>query len=415
MNQGDLREHRGARFREDFIWGTSTSAHQVEGGNVHNDWWDFERRFTPSGAACDFWNLFEEDLDRARALGTNAFRLSLEWSRVEPRPGERDDEAVHRYERILLACRERGLRPILTLSQFTLPRWCASRGGWLEADTLLAFERHVRFVAERYGELVDTFVTVNEPNVLAGAAYVSGVFPPGRRFRPDLADRCEDTLVQAHIRAHRVLHEVIERRHPSARLMVGPSPHAISWRPSLWDPLGAVRALGARFNWRFLDQVVRLAPDALDFVGINYFMGLESHLADALRFSGFLARPARPGTSDMGWPIHPKGFEECLVEAHRRYGRPILVTENGVADAQDAHRPRFIREHVAALEHAIVAGADVRGYCHWSLVDNFEWHEGYGPRFGLYAVDYATQERRLRPSGELYRELIAERSVKVLA
>jgi len=397
-------------FEPDFLWGTSTSAHQVEGGNVANDWSEFERRFTPSGAACDFWERFEGDLDRARALGTNAFRLSLEWSRVEPREGERDAAAAARYERILAACRERGLRPIVTLSQFTLPRWCAARGGWLAAETLSAFERHARWVGERYGALVDRFVTVNEPNVHAGAAYVSGVFAPGTRFRPDLAARCEAALGRAHVVAHRALHETIARREPGARLAVGPAPHVIAWRPSPWDPLGLVARLGARFNWRFVDRLADEAPGTLDFVGMNYFMALPAHVVGALRFSGLLPRPAAPGTSDMGWPIDAKGFEESLLEAQRRYGRPILVTENGIADASDALRPAFLREHIAALERARSRGARVTGYCHWSLIDNFEWHEGYGPRFGLYAVDYATQERTLRPSGEVYRRLIAERS-----
>lgn len=401
-------------YPEGFLWGTSTSAHQVEGQNVHNDWWDFERRFTPSGAACAFWEHFEADLDRARALGTNAFRMSLEWSRVEPAPGARDEEAAAHYERILLACRERGLRPILTLSQFTLPRWCAAAGGWLSDETLVAFERHARWVGERYGDLVDHFVTVNEPNVQGGAGYVSGVFAPGTRFRPDLADRCEDALVRAHVAAYRALHEAVARRHPAARIAVGPSPHVIAWRKSPWDPLGVFLRLGARFNWRFVDAVVASAPETLDFLGMNYFMGSPAHLMGALRIAGLAARPMKAGTSEMGWPIDAKGFEEALLDAHRRYGRPIVVTENGIADSTDALRPAFLRDHLAALDRAIRAGARVRGYCHWSLVDNFEWHEGYGPRFGLYAVDYATQERTLRPSGELYRRLIEERTTKEL-
>jgi beta-glucosidase len=385
-------------FPEGFLWGTATSAHQVEGGNVHNDWSSFGR--TRAGAACDFENRFEEDLDRARALGTNAFRLSLEWSRIEPRPGEIRDEALAYYERLLGACRERGLEPVVTLVQFTLPRWCAERGGWLAPATVDAFERHVRRVAERLGGLAGTFVTVNEPNVLAGAGYVSGVFPPGRRFRPDLAEDCEAALAEAHRRAYRVLHELL------GDVEVGASPHLIAWRRTLLDPLGLVRREGEAFNWRFLDAV----EEELDFVGVNYFMGLRADPLSALGFAGLVRRPVHDGTSDMGWPIDASGFEEVLALAHARYGKRILVTENGIADATDAKRPAYLAEHVAALERALGAGARVRGYFHWSLVDNFEWHEGFAPRFGLYAVDYATQERTLRPSGELYRRLIAERS-----
>jgi beta-glucosidase len=394
---------------EPFLWGTATSAYQVEGGNVHCDWFEHERRFTRAGAACDFENRFEEDLDRARALGTNAFRLSIEWSRVEPREGERDAGAVRYYERLLEACRERGLRPIVTLVQFTLPLWCSRRGGWLAPSTLEAFERHTAFLAERLSETADLFVTINEPNVLARAGYVAGVFPPGRRLRPDLAERCEAALAEAHVRASRVLHETIERREPRARVRVGVSPHVVAWQRSPWDPLRLVEREGARFNWGFLDALAARG-DRLDFVGMNYFMSMPAHLVGALRFAGALRRPVSEGTSDMGWPVSASGFEAALLEAHRRYGRPILVTENGVADARDAIRPVYLAEHVAALERAVARGARVTGYCHWSLVDNFEWHEGYGPRFGLYAVDYATQERTLRPSGELYRRIIRERT-----
>ncbi len=302
---------------------------------------------------------------------------------------------------------------MLTLVHFTLPGWC--EGGWLDPRTHEAFDRHVRWVAERFGRDVRWFVTVNEPNVLAGAGYVSGVFPPGRRLRPDLADRCLEALVRAHGRAYRLLHEVAG---PAVR--VGIAPHVIAWRPSRLDPLGLTARAGERFDWAALDACVsgRLAltwrtadvPEArgtLDFAGINYYMALPADAPSFLRFAGLLARPAREGTNDLGWPIDAAGFEEVLVEAHRRARVPVLVTENGVADARDRLRAAFLRDHVAALRRARARGAEVVGYLHWSLLDNFEWHEGHGPRFGLYAVDYATQARTPRPSCDVYRALIA--------
>lgn len=393
---------------DDFLWGTATSAHQVEGGNVHSDWWAFEQRFTPSGRACDFVRLFEEDLDRARALGTNAFRFSLEWARIEPHPGQRDPAAVAYYDRLLRACRARGLRPMVTLHHFTLPNWCAARGGWLSEETLPAFARHVRFVARRYGDLADLFVTVNEPNVQAGAGYLSGVFAPGRRLRPDLAERCLGGLGQAHAIAYRILHEEI-----GGNVAVGAAPHLVAWRRSRWDPFGLVRREGQRFNWSFIERPE--VRDALDFVGVNYYMGLRADPISALRFAGFLRHRRGPGRSDLGWPIDPRGFEEVLVEAHRRSGRPVIVTENGIADAGDLQRGAYLEAHVAALDRAIRAGADVRGYFHWSLIDNFEWHEGFAPRFGLHAVDYATQARTPRPSCDVYRRLIEARRAPVEA
>jgi beta-glucosidase len=405
----------------DFLWGTATSGHQIEGQSVHADWWTFERRFTPSGDACRFVDHFEADLDRAAAMGTNAFRFSVEWARVEPSPGVRDSVAIDYYARLVRACRARGLEPVLTLVHFTLPAWC--EGGWLDERTHAAFDRHVAWVAEALGGDVTWFVTMNEPNVLAGAGYLSGVFPPGRRFRPDLADRCLEALVRAHARAYRILHTDVPRHHAGRTPRVGIAPHVIAWRPSRLDPLGLVRAAGERFDWAVLDACSsdggRLAlalrtvdrPEAkgtLDFAGLNYYMALPADLPSFLRFGGLLRRPVGPGTNDLGWPIDASGFEEVLLEAHRRARVPILVTENGVADATDRLRPGFLRDHVAALRRARARGADVCGYLHWSLIDNFEWHEGYGPRFGLVAVDYATQARAPRASCEVYRQLIAQ-------
>jgi beta-glucosidase len=412
----------GGRLASDFLWGAAISGHQAEGDNFHNDWWEFEKRFTPSGKAADFANRFEEDLDRAKSLGLNTFRFSLEWSRIEPRPGERNAAGIAYYEQLVEACRIRGLRPLITLVHFTLPRWAraGSPGGWLNPATHEAFEKHVRWVGEHFGGVVDLFVTLNEPNVLAGAGYLAGVFPPGKRFRLKLADRCQAELVKAHVLAYRALHEVAAARHPHQTIQVGVSPQVIAWRRSPWDLFGVASRFGKTFNWGFLDALqsrdIRFnlykekRPDvqgALDFVGLNYFMGMPATLLGILKFGNILRKDASATASDNGWPIDAQGFETLLLEAHRRYSKPILVTENGVADAQDSLRPEYLRSHIASLQRAAAAGADIRGYYHWSLIDNMEWHEGFMPRFGLFAVDYTTQARTARPSAGLYREIIA--------
>ncbi len=408
-----------------FLWGTALSGHQAEGG-LDDDWTDFERRrgLEPAGDACDFWRRYPEDLDLARSLGTNALRLSLEWSRLEPSPGRRDRGAARAYERVLAACRDRGLAPVVTLSHFTLPRWAADAGGWLAPEVVRAFGAHAAWVARRFGPHLDLVVTLNEPNVRAGAGYLAGVFPPGRRGRPDLADRCLLGQVQAHVAAWRALKGALDDR-----VRVAIAPHLVAWSPGGWrDPLGLVARAAERFNWAVVDALAtgRLAlttrtievdgaRDALDVLGVNYFAGFRADLASFLRFAGVLPRPARPGTSDLGWPIDPAGFEAVLVEAARRGGRPIVVTENGVADATDRLRPAYLAEHLAALDRARARGADVRGYLHWSLLDNVEWHEGRAPRFGLFAVDYATQRRTPRPSAAVYARELSRRSVVPIA
>lgn len=411
------------RSPEAFLWGTATSAHQVEGGNIHNDWWNFERPSKKSGAASDFRNRFESDLDLAQELGTNSFRLSLEWSRIEPRYRRPCPEAIAYYHRLIDACLKRGLQPFVTLQQFTLPRWCAEKGGWLGKETLGAFERHVSWVAEQFGDRVSHFVTINEPNVQAGASYMAGVFPPGRRMRPDLADRCQAALIKAHAGAYKILHKIIEGRFPGRAVQVGVSPHIVSWNKSPWDVGGVFRKVGDEFNWGFLDALVsgtikfqtyrEIAPEiqgCFDFVGMNYFMGMPANLLGLLKFMGFLSKQSTECSSDNGWPQDAPGFEKALLRAHNDYHKPIYVTENGIADASDQRRLKYLEDHLESLSRAVAAGAEVRGYFHWSLIDNFEWHEGLHPRFGLFEVDYESQARSPRQSAFLYKKLIEKYS-----
>lgn len=409
---------------EGFLWGTATSAHQIEGDNIHSDWWAFERarRLTSSGEAARFLSRWEEDLDHAAALGTNAFRFSLEWSRVEPRPGEEDAGAWSFYERLVAGCVARGLEPMVTLLHFTLPIWAARAGGWQRAETVAAFRRHAARVAERLVGPARRFATVNEPNVQVMGGYLAGVFPPGRLLRLREASEATANLLRAHAAGYAALHEAAARRGVS--VSVGPVQHIVDWRPSRWDVGGAGRRLGAAFNHGFLRGIqtgevegwgrrvaVPEARGSADYLGINYYMGLPADLRSGLTFAGLLRPPLRIAVSDLGWPIRPEGLTRALEEVWRAYRLPLYVTENGLADAADAQRGDFLVGHVQAIREAVRRGVDVRGYYHWSLLDNFEWHQGFGPRFGLVEVDYSSQSRRVRESGEVYRGLIARRGL----
>ncbi|MDX9722930.1 MAG: family 1 glycosylhydrolase [Myxococcota bacterium] len=425
------------RFPPDFLWGTAIAGHQVEGHNHGSDWWAFEleRGLEPSAEGCDFLHRFEDDLDSAQALGTNALRLSLEWSRVEPRPGQRDSDAVGYYHRLTDACLERGIQPMLSLVHFTLPRcYAGPKKGWLSEDVHAAFRRHVRWVAEQFGDRVSTFATVNEPTAQAAAAYVAGVFPPGLRGRFELAERMELGLLRAHASAYWGLHERIAQLFPSQRACIGPAQNLVGWRRWRFDPGGILFRRAQAFNWRFLDAIheglwygrrcCRLGAwpippvslpelkDSADFIGINYYTAADASPLWMGRVSWLLPPKLGPKTSDMGLPIVPEGFEEVLYEAHLRYRRPIIVTENGIADASDRARPEFLRQHLKAMERAMKRGVDVRGYFHWSLLDNFEWHHGYWPRFGLIEVKRPSLERHPRPSAQIYAELIRHHQEK---
>ena len=435
-----------------FLWGVATSAYQIEGGITGNDWSEWER--LPgnvrggecSGAACDSWDRWERDLDRIHGLGLNAYRFSLEWSRVEPEEGRFDDASLARYRAMLGGCRDRGITPVLTLHHFTNPRWFAARGGWEDRANLPLFERYARVAGERFGDLVDLWVTINEPEVYGFYAYDAGIFPPGVRERPR-ALRVIANMLEAHGLASHALRESdrVDADGDGRAVVAGAAKHWVLLEPRHpWSPIDRILALAQHnvFNvavaraltggpidlWIPGVPPVRRRVDALhgasDFLGVNYYTRWQVGLG------GTMPMTARPGTlrNDLGWEVLPQGLETALRECGR-FRLPLLVTENGIADAADRWRSDFIRESLAAVDRARAAGLDVRGYFHWSLMDNFEWHEGYEGRFGLYARDGApagaegtaasaaeigTESERPaaegeRPSARVYAEEVARR------
>lgn len=413
------------RFPRGFRWGTATSAHQVEGCNRFNDWWAFEQ--LPgriygghrSGRACDWWRNAEADFDRMVALHLNAHRMSVEWSRLEPEQGRVDEAAVRRYRQMLRGLRERGVEPMVTLHHFTLPLWVAQRGGWENPAMVEWFATHARRCAEWFGDLVDLWVTVNEPNLVVILGYLQGRHPPEVR-NPWRARRAARHLVLAHAAAYRALHEV----QPHAQ--VGIAHHLRPMDPERPDhPLDrwVARWHGEWFNWMWLDAVhwgrtrgafgpgqLEECAATLDFVGVNYYTRDRVRFAPwAVHLAFGLHRPTRgaPSSDFQYGEIYPEGLGRILEEAWRRYHRPLYVTENGLPDAADRQRPRFLREHLSVLHRVVSQGVPLHGYYHWSLVDNFEWTEGWRMKFGLVAVDPASQQRQVRRSASVYAEVCA--------
>lgn len=410
-----------AIFPPDFLWGTATAAHQVEGGNKNNDWWDWEqqpgriRDGGRSGEAAGWWaGKAEEDLAWAAEHGQNAHRLSLEWSRLEPEPGELDESAFDRYAEILGKARDLGMTTLVTLHHFTLPRWAARAGGWYAGDLAPRFERLAEHAARRLGDRVDLWATINEPNVLAWGGYLGGRWPPGEKsLRKTFAVLRQ--LLRCHARAYRAIH----RARSDARVgLVLNMPFFEADRPG--NPLDR---LAAGFqDWSFSGALLyalrtgRIGPPlgtglrrmrglagSFDYLGLNYYGRF------AVRFDPTAATPlgrhvqqptTRTEWTDWGQPC-ARGLTEQLVRCSRM-GVPVYVTENGLYDNDDRQRPVFLLEHVDAVADAIARGADVKGYCHWSLVDNFEWAEGWSTHFGLLALDRDTGERSPRRSAEIY-------------
>ncbi len=389
-----------------FFWGAATSAHQVEGG-MANDWskWEYShdrladlkaRNLNPdnfiSGRAADHYRRFEEDFTLAASLGHNAHRFSIEWSRIEPIEGVFNEAALNHYRDVILALRRRGLEPFVTLWHFTLPRWLAKKGGWLHRQSPEYFARYSAKVAAALGDIVTYWITINEPEIYAKNAYLFGIWPPQRK-NPLRYWLCRRHLMQAHRRAY----AEIKRADPGST--IGWAKNYIYFEPV--EPTLIARLTASFLDWHWNQRFFNTLRSYQDFIGLNYYFYRR------VTAFGVLPPPVRAPHSDLGWEIAPEKLYATLMRL-MRYQLPIFILENGLADTADAQRSRFIEMHIAAMEKAIHAGADVRGYFHWSLLDNFEWHLGFGPRFGLIAVDYATLERKPRPSAIVYKAIIKQ-------
>ena len=416
------------RFPEDFLWGVSTAAHQVEGNNC-NQWSDWElagriKSGDACGRACDWWENPERDFDIARDLGVKALRLSLEWSRIEPEENSFDHPALQRYRQMLESLHERGIEPIVCLHHFTHPRWFEKSGGFLRRDAPQLFERFARHVASAVGDLCRFWVTFNEPNVYAACGFVLGEFPPGRKGQLLNALRVNRAQAEAHVLAYRAIHELVPRA------QVGWAQHYV-----VFEPVGGVMdrwvaaLLDRLFNHIFFELIEsgRLAfPFSLlnghtgdakgccDFVGLNVYsrfhVALDLRQPDTLFTRLFVPDHVPQGDRGVHNPYgeaYPQAIARAVKRA-ARLGKPIYIMENGVPDAADRIRPWLIVNALRELHGLIEQGHDIRGYLHWTLTDNFEWNEGWRLRFGLVALDPQTQERTLRSSAKLFSEIIRD-------
>lgn len=400
-------------FPKGFHWGTATAAHQVEGHQANN-WTVHEaaRGLQPSGAACDHWNRWREDFELISELGLTSYRFSLEWSRIEPEEGTWDEDALAVYAAMVDDLLARGIRPVVTLHHFSHPIWWEAKGGFADEANLPAFVRYCEHVVGALGDRVNTWVTVNEPTVFSVMGYGVGMFPPGQRsLRKTI--RVLRNMLTAHANVYRTLKSV------NPDLRIGVAKNVTLFDPkNRWSPIDWPLARLLEWLWngawrkgvmagRMFFANIPQAQGSLDFVGLNYYTHVLTGLSlPALRHMKFPIRPQEVAT-EFGYPMYAEGLRRA-IEFLAPLGVPIEITENGVADKDDALRSTFLRRHLWVLSKAIEDGYDVRSYHHWSLMDNFEWAEGYRMRFGLHEVNFETQERTRRPSGERYRAIVAE-------
>jgi beta-glucosidase len=371
-------------FPEGFVWGTATAAHQVEGGNWNNDWWVFEHApgtpcAEPSGDACDQYHRYAEDIALLAELGLHSYRFSVEWSRVEPEDDEWSNASLDHYADVVATCHEHGVIPTVTLHHFTTPRWVAADGGWTDPRTPQRFGRFCRVVAERLGDEVGTFWTINEPNIVSVMGYLEGAFPPGERD-PDRRRLASATLIDGH--------------HRAVEAVRGAAPHAdvgMTMAIHEWAAVdgGEERLAELREEW---EDVFLRATSEDDLIGVQTYTRM------VVGPDGIRPVPDDARRTLMGWEFRPEALGASVRRAAELTGLPVVVTENGVATDDDRDRIEYVDGALRALHGAIADGVDVRGYTYWTLLDNFEWYQGYGPTFGLVAVDLETFERSVKPS-----------------
>jgi beta-glucosidase len=374
-------------FPEGFLWGAATAAHQIEGFNINSDWWRSEQAgLLPyrSEQACDSWTYWRDDIALLQQMGLNAYRLSLEWARIEPEPGRFDEAALNTYREQLQALKQAGIEPMVTLHHFTSPKWLADLGGWANPDVVDHFVNYTRTVAQKTGDLVRWWVTFNEPSILGFKAYIEGSWPPHQPNSLRGYTRLMRHAVRAHARARRILRSSNPAALVSMAFAIWPLQ---ALRP--WSPID--RAMAVVGDWLWQGRIMRRTLPSLDWIGVNYY---------SRTFVGWPWPEASSHGSgertDFGWEIYPEGLRQVLNRVGR-FGKPVVVTENGISDADDEQRSAYIVAHARQMLYAIQDGVDLRGYMHWTLLDNFEWAEGFEQHFGL-----ATRDRQLRPSAQVY-------------
>jgi beta-glucosidase len=423
-------------FPAGFLWGAATSAHQVEGDCTNNNWWAWEqegghiRDGAVSGIACDHYRRFDDDFRLAAALGHTAQRISLEWSRVEPEEGRFDERELDHYRAVCDSIRRHGMTPTVTLHHFTNPRWAQGQGGWENPRMVDWLARLAERAGRALRDRVAIWWTINEPMIAPIIGYVLGVHPPAVR------DVARALVVSRHVlRAHGAMYRALKAVLPP-EVPVG-IVHAMPYFEPFDPSDEGDRAAAASQDWLMNQWYIeglttgRIAPPvgrgeeepglrgSFDLFGLNYYSRMLVGQEAAARPGLPPLDLRRPGeraefADEMGWEVHPAGLGHQLRRL-AALGKPLMVTENGHATLDEEARVRHLHAHLGEVHGAIQAGADVRGYFYWSLMDNFEWAEGWSRHFGLLALDPQTLDRRPRPAAFFYRDLIRRNAIPALA
>lgn len=436
LDLNSLSNNDDFKFPENFLWGTSTSSYQIEGNIRNNNWWFFENSINKKKIkiktmhqypqSCLHWEKYEEDIQIMKQIGVNSYRFSLEWSRIEPQENTFDEIALQHYSDMIDELIKNEIKPMITLHHFTNPIWFEKKGAFLNDESTKLFINYVEKVFNTFKDRVELWCTFNEPSIYAFNGYFTGLYPPG------LKDAKRAAKVYGKIlRTHSETYDLIKSISPASQVglvinyIIFEAPHPLN----LFDVITA-RLLNESINdsqlkylqtgeFRFFfpfivsENLKTSNKESFDFIGLNYYT--RSYLKFRLnkkKMFEVLISESKNGHSDLNWEIYPEGLYRAMNCIRKYTDKPIYITENGIADASDTKRSEFIKDHIKVLIKAISDGYDIRGYFHWSLLDNYEWGFGFDAKFGLVEVDLETHQRKIKKSAQTYSDIIKKYSNK---
>ncbi|EPG64505.1 glycoside hydrolase family 1 protein [Leptospira wolffii] len=421
---------------KEFLLGSATAATQIEGGDTNNNWyyWSIAGKVgngESSLTGADHYRRYAEDIELLSELHQECYRMSIEWSRLEPQAGQWSKDAVEHYRDEFQKLSKAGIRPLVTLHHFSCPQWFQEKGGWLSENAVEDFIRFTDFSVKSFGDLVSEWCTINEPNVFANDTYMDGKYPPGTKGDIGAYIKVSKRMVLAHLKSYKLIHRIRKEHGFSGETKVGFAHHFAVFEPLNSHPLAKLGCFLSDYLFheiqmkgfvegRLVFPLGSGTPEGkgifCDFIGINYY---SRHLFQASYNPGNLfaipmVDPLCPESrkNDLGWEIYPEGLYKVCHRAWDKYKLPIYITENGIPDEKDEKREEYIVDHLAQIRRLLDEGVGVERYYHWSFLDNLEWNDGYGPRFGLVEVDYKTMERKPRPSARKYAEMCKTKKIE---
>ena len=400
------QEKTNRNFPDKFLWGVSTSAYQIESGNINSNWreWEEKKNLSHVGNVCNSDTEYPEDIKLIKALNLNAYRFSIEWSRIEPQEGKWNIDVINYYKDLISRLQNVNIEPFVTLFHFSLPIWISNIGGFKNKKTIKYFVRFVEFVVENLGNKVNFWITINEPTLFGVQSYISGEWPPGEKNYLKYVI-VKKNLEIAHIESYIKINKIYSKYNWEKPKISIAKNNIDAITPDIFTeyPLKVYKFL---WNHSFLDNIKKY----IDFIGLNYYFHKEIKLNILSKEIPLLEtipdQKGLPKQDILGWEIYPKGIYNLAVDLYKRYNKDIYITENGISDITDGKRAEFIKNHLNFVKKAIDEGVPIKGYFYWTLVDNFEWYWGYNPKFGLAYMNKG--KRVLKNSSKIYAKIAKE-------